>query len=224
MTDPVKEQLSACLDGELPESELDLLLKQLARDPQLRQAMGSYASIGEVMRAERAVTASAGFAAKVSAAIAAEPEAESRSVVAKPRKVAAALQWLRPAVGSAIAAGVAAVAVFWVQPDAPQPAQVAQSAEQGAIALPASTLDPSSYTVPTNTGSIAFIPATRLTNYVVAHSEYSSPLGRRTVLSGVLSDEDGQEELPAQSDGATTGDGSINVTVESSTDPRLPRR
>ena len=29
MTDPVKEQLSACLDGELPEGELDLLLKQV---------------------------------------------------------------------------------------------------------------------------------------------------------------------------------------------------
>lgn len=35
MTDPVKEQLSACLDGELPEAELDLLLKQVSRDPQL---------------------------------------------------------------------------------------------------------------------------------------------------------------------------------------------
>jgi hypothetical protein len=27
-----------------------------------------------------------------------------------------------------------------------------------------------------------------LTNYVVAHSEYSSPLGRRSVLSGVLAE------------------------------------
>lgn len=224
MTDPVKEQLSACLDGELPEGELDLLLKQLARDPQLRQAMGSYARIGEVMRTERAVTASAGFAAKVSAAIAAESQSESRDVVAKPRRVStAALQWLRPALGVAIAAGVAAVAVFSVQPDAPPAAQVAQAVEQGAAALPASTLDQSSYTVPTNTASTAFIPATRLTNYVVAHSEYSSPLGRRTVLSGVLSDENGQEELPVQDGAAVTGpdDASIDVTVEP-TDPLSP--
>jgi sigma-E factor negative regulatory protein RseA len=227
MTDPVKEQLSACLDGELPEGELDLLLKQLARDPQLRQTMGSYARIGEVMRAERAVTASAGFAAKVCAAIAAEPQSESQSVVARPPKVAAAaVQWLRPVVGLAIAAGVAAVAVFAVQPDATQPAQVARTVEQGTVALPTSTLSQSSYTVPTNTASTAFIPATRLTNYVVAHSEYSSPLGRRTVLSGVLSDENGQEELPAQGDVAVGGpnDGPIDVTVESSTDPVSPRR
>lgn len=221
MTDPVKEQLSACLDGELPEGELDLLLKQLGRDPQLRHAMGSYARIGEVMRAERAVTASTGFAAKVSAAIAAETQSEVQTAVARPLK-AAALQWLRPAVGVAIAAGVAAVAVFSLQPDAPQPAQVAQTAEQGAAALPASTLDQSSYTVPTNTASMAFIPATRLTNYVVAHSEYSSPLGRRTVLSGVLSDEDGQEEMPVQSDLPVDGanDAPIDVTVEPSIDPR----
>lgn len=221
MTDPVKEQLSACLDGELPEGELDLLLKQLARDPQLRQTMGAYARIGEVMRAERAVTASAGFAAKVSAAIAAEPQSESQSVVARPRKVAAAaVQWLRPVAGLAIAAGVAAVAVFAVQPDATQPAQVAQTAEQSAGVLPASALDQSSYTVPTNTASTAFIPApaARLTNYVVAHSEYSSPLGRRTVLSGVLSDENGQEELPD-----AAGDGLIDVTVESAPDPLSPR-
>jgi sigma-E factor negative regulatory protein RseA len=217
MTDPVKEQLSACLDGELPEGELDLLLKQLARDPQLRQTMGSYARIGEVMRAERAVTASVGFAAKVSAAIAAEPQSEVQTAVARPLKVAA-LQWLRPAAGVAIAAGVAAVAVFSMQPDASQPAQVAQTAEQGAVALPASTLGQSSYTVPTNSASTAFIPATRLTNYVVAHSEYSSPLGRPPVLSGVLSDEDGQEQLPLQSDIAN--DEPIDVTVEPSASPR----
>lgn len=228
MTDPVKEQLSACLDGELPEGELDLLLKQLARDPQLRQAMGSYARIGEVMRAERAVTASAGFAAKVSAAIAAEPQSESQSVIARPPKVAAvALQWLRPAVGIAIAAGVAAVAVFSIQPNATSSSpQVAQTAEPGATALPTSTLDNPSYIVPTNTASTAFIPATRLTNYVVAHSEYSSPLGRRTVLSGVLSDENGQEESPAEGDVAINGvnDGAIDVSVETSTDPLSPRR
>ncbi|HEY5807463.1 MAG TPA: hypothetical protein VIT67_05820, partial [Povalibacter sp.] len=54
--------------------------------------------------------------------------------------------------------------------------------------------------VPTNVDSTpgaAFVPAARLTNYVVAHSEYSSPLGRRTVLSGVLSDDESQPEAEA---------------------------
>jgi len=37
MTDALNEQLSACLDGELPPAELDLLLKRLERDPELRK-------------------------------------------------------------------------------------------------------------------------------------------------------------------------------------------
>src|SRR5437868_1670120 len=108
MTDPVKEQLSACLDGELPEGELDLLLKRLQRDPHLRQPLGNYALVGEALRGQRPVIASAGFAVRVSAAIAAEPDSKRRAVS---RISPATLTWLRPAVGMAIAAGVAAVAV-----------------------------------------------------------------------------------------------------------------
>ena len=58
MTDPVKEQLSACLDGELPEGELDLLLKRLERDPGLRRSIGDYALVGEALRSQRPVGAS----------------------------------------------------------------------------------------------------------------------------------------------------------------------
>lgn len=189
MTDPVKEQLSACLDGELPEGELGLLLRQLQRDPQLRQSMGNYSLIGEAMRGPGAVRASSGFADRIASAIAEEPVAKA------PSKVRAAPRWMRPAAGFAVAAGVAAVAVVSLQPATIETQQVAQSMATSSTAT-ASTEGADSYTVPTNvegTGS-AFIPAARLTNYVVAHSEYSSPLGRRTVLSGVLSEDDDQEE------------------------------
>jgi sigma-E factor negative regulatory protein RseA len=72
MTDPVKEQLSACLDGELPEAELDLLLKQLHHDPRLQQSAGRYALVGEVLRSGGGtVIPSAGFASRISQAIAA---------------------------------------------------------------------------------------------------------------------------------------------------------
>jgi sigma-E factor negative regulatory protein RseA len=205
MTDSVKEQLSACLDGELPEGELDLLLKRLARDPQLRQAMGSYALVGEVLRAERPVTASAGFAARISAALAAEPQTATPVATpidrdrSTPRFSPAVMQWLKPAAGLAIAAGVAAIAVFSVQPDAPQPEQVAANPSSVVTSSGLTTqADQSSYTVPTNTTSTAFIPATRLTNYVVAHSEYSSPLGLRAVVSGVLSDDEEQASVETE--------------------------
>ncbi len=37
------------------------------------------------------------------------------------------------------------------------------------------------------------MPAARLTNYVFAHSRYSSVLGQSNMLSGLLSDADDQE-------------------------------
>lgn len=191
MTDPVKEQLSACLDGELPEGELDLLLKRLERDPHLRRSIGNYALVGEALRSQRPVAASAGFAARVSAAIAAEPASKREPA---PRISPAAIRWLRPAAGVAIAAGVAAVAVVSLRPTAMQPELVAINESAPAVANEPAQAP--SYTVPTNPGTTAFVPAARLTNYVVAHSEYSSPLGRRTVLSGVLSDDEpGQGDI-----------------------------
>lgn len=209
MTDPVKEQLSACLDGELPEGELDLLLKQLGRDPQLRQALGDYARVGEVLRGERPVTASSGFAARVSAAIAAETQSTPTEPVRAPRAAPAQLRWLRPAIGMAIAAGVASVAVFTLQPSVAPEQQVAQAVAPEAESMQVD--EQSSYTVPTNTASGAFVPAARLTNYVVAHSEYSSPLGRRTVLTGVLSE--GEQAQAEAQDGSAAAEGETQTFV-----------
>jgi sigma-E factor negative regulatory protein RseA len=196
MTDPVKEQLSACLDGELSEGELDLLLKQVSRDPQLRTSLGRYALIGETLRAKGPIAAPADFSKRIAAAIAAEPAAaiEQPAIASPARKVnPAAVRWLRPAAGVAVAAGVAALAIFTLQE--PQPAQpTTYVADAASTASPSST-DAASYIVPASTDSSAFVPAARLTNYVVAHSEYSSPLGRRSVLSGVLAEEETSDSM-----------------------------
>lgn len=196
--DPIQEQLSACLDGELPEAEVDMLLKQVGRDPQRAAALGRYALIGEVLRGQQdSIVAPAGFSSRVSAALAAEP----------PLAAAAAAQdgripsWLRPAAGVAIAASAAAAAILVLRP-APQAiegAQIAQSDASPAVSLTMDVEseaadDAASYIVPSGaTGSGAYVPAARLTNYVVAHSEYTMPLGRRSVLSGMLAEEEEEE-------------------------------
>ena len=72
MTDALKEQLSACLDGQLSEGELDLMLKRFERDADLRRTMDGYSLIGEALRDARPIRASSGFADRVAAAIAAE--------------------------------------------------------------------------------------------------------------------------------------------------------
>ena len=53
MSEQIREQVSAFLDGELPNSETDLLLKRLMRDAELRERFGSYALIGEACRSEK---------------------------------------------------------------------------------------------------------------------------------------------------------------------------
>lgn len=187
MTDPVKEQLSACLDGELPEAELDLLLKQLHHDPGLQQSVGRYALVGEVLRSGGTVIPSTGFAWRISQAIAAEEAVPVAPVAAVPARTAP--RWLRPVGGAAIAAGVAALAVMVLQPQLPDSSQVAQTQEPAAVQQPGSDR----YIVPTTTSTAQLVPPTSLAKYVMAHAEFAgSPFGRPATLSSVLSD-DGSE-------------------------------
>jgi sigma-E factor negative regulatory protein RseA len=69
MTDQIREQMSALLDGELPPGEVSLLVRRMARDAELKRAFGSYVLAGETLRAPGGHVASRGFAARVAAAI-----------------------------------------------------------------------------------------------------------------------------------------------------------
>jgi sigma-E factor negative regulatory protein RseA len=193
MTEPVNEQLSACLDGELPAAELDLLLKRLERTPELREALGRYTVIGEALRHSKPVVASRSFADKVMAAVDQEPAAARRA----PRVSPVLLRRLTPIAGFGVAATVAAIAILSVQRNDVTSGQLAAN-DRAATPVEAVALndDKPSNIVPTSTSQqSAFVPATRLTNYVVAHSEYSSPLARRSVLTGVLAEDDGDADV-----------------------------
>ena len=190
MVESVKEQLSACLDGELPERELPLLTKRLAHDAEMKAAMSRYALIGETLRTGEAAHPVNGFADAVMAKLAQEAPLKTSSGISP-----VVLRRLRPVAGLAVAASVAALAVISVQQAGLMPTQTGagqiladggQTSEPSSVAAPDL---PDRYVVPAQSSNTsAFIPATRLTNYVVAHSEYSSPLGRRSVLSGVLAE------------------------------------
>jgi sigma-E factor negative regulatory protein RseA len=200
MTDAVNEQLSTCLDGELPAAELDLLLKRLERNPELREALGRYTVIGEALRHAKPVVASRSFADKVMGAVDQEPAVARRRVRIPP----AVLRSLRPIAGIGVAATVAAVAIFSVQQAgvAPGPIAANQPTTATTAVVAQSDDDAASYIVPTNTSQSAFVPATRLTNYVVAHSEYSSPLARRSVLTGVLAEDDSDPDVATKDEEA----------------------
>ena len=233
MKDALNEQLSACLDGELPAAELDLLLKRVGKEAELRAAIARYSLIGEAMRAERPAIASRDFASKVMAAVAQEAPMQAPAAMPIPQRgteqlpaVAAAhkvspayarpalVRYGRPAMGMAIAAGVAAVAVLSFQPTGQPDLASGEgqfvAANEPTVMPPAAEAD-TSYVVPTSTSNSVFVPpAARLTNYVVAHSEYSSPLGRRSLMSGVLADDEEIEGV----DGATEDpDAPVQVTT-----------
>jgi sigma-E factor negative regulatory protein RseA len=185
-------QLSAFLDGELPRTEADLFIRRLERDAGLKRALSRYALIGEVMRTPASgsgAIVSGGFVSRVSAALATEaPHGATSAVPADRNAPAATSRWLKPLAGLSIAAGVAALTIGLLTktPEAVQ--SVATVADQSEAATDPAVLE-ASYIVPEITVTGPLLPAARLTNYVMAHSEYSSPLGRRNVLSSMLADE-----------------------------------
>jgi sigma-E factor negative regulatory protein RseA len=189
MSEQIREQVSAFLDGELHDSETELLLKRLTRDAELRESFGRYVVIGESLRGGSDARLSQGFHARVNCAIDGEPMVANTAVVA-----ARTAHWWRPFAGAAVAAGVAAVAVLALQQRAVAPtmrAALPMTAQNANNGKPAEAL---SYTVPaTVPDAPAALPAARLTNYVFAHSKYSSVLGQSNVLSGLLAGGDEQE-------------------------------
>ena len=210
-------QLSAMFDDELPVGECELLARRLSRDEALRAQWSGYSLIGAALRAERGVALHDKVARRVQSVIAQEATyGESTSVDgAEPAfgrsEGQANRRWSRfvyPLAGASIAAGVAAVSIFWLQgvqaPDANSlQANVAPTivltpeAESSTVALnsavaPAAADSFPSTPAPSSATSIA--PPARLANYVVAHSEYSGPLQRRMALLGVVSAEMGEGE------------------------------
>src|SRR5271154_1336472 len=116
MSEQIREQVSAFLDGELPDSEPELLLKRLTRDGELRESFGRYALIGEALRGSGTQILSRGFASRVNLAIDGEPvTAHVAASTVRERR------WWRPLAGVSVAAGVAAVAIVALQQRAISP-------------------------------------------------------------------------------------------------------
>lgn len=193
MSDQIREQVSAFLDGELPSSETELLLKRLTRDVELRQCFGRYALIGETLRGGSSAALSLSFGVRVNRAIDGEPPAPGLEI---PRL--RPLRWWKPIAGTAVAAGVAAVAVVALQQRAIAPGVQSASPAVAQTARLVQSREAISYTVPVAAQPLAVVPAARLTSYVFAHSKYSVGLGQGNLLSALLS----EDQVPTYGPGA----------------------
>jgi sigma-E factor negative regulatory protein RseA len=198
MSEQIREQVSAFLDGELPSAEAELLLKRLTRDAELRESFGRYALIGESLRGGSLGSITQGFTSRVNRAIDGEP-----ATLTVPAAKSRVSRGWRSLAGVAVAAGVAAIAIVSYQQRVIAPVSLADSKGAaaamaqnvpGSPAVSAKTGEALSYTVPQSAAaSPMLMPAARLTNYVFAHSKYSAVMGQNDVLNDLLSDADAEQ-------------------------------
>jgi len=226
MNEELDSQLSAMFDNELPAAECELLARRLSRDEQLKARWGRYAVIGATIRAEGGVRLNAPLASRVSAAIASEPALAAEPAPQPKKRVEN--RWWQPVASAAAVAGVAAGAILWMRAQSPDlTAEVARTTPvvpavaTMAAAVPASatsqinTGEPETYVVPRMPlRRRLVVPSTELANYVVAHSEFSSPVARRNLLSSFMANEPGT---------AAASGGSEELTEDVQDDAKTPQ-
>lgn len=168
-----QEQLSALLDGELPEAEMPLALRRLARDAALRDATLRYSLIGDALRGELPAGRPAGLVERVRA------EIDSGVVATAPARRSGRAG--RLAAGFAVAASVALVALVALpggQETLPPPSFSATE-----VASPAPEQRTSIQPVYTRAAGGG---PDRLTRYYVNHSEYAPAMSGRGTLTRII--------------------------------------
>jgi len=217
MKDEVESQLSAMFDGELPAAECELLSRRIDRDERLRGRWARYVLIGASMRYEPVATASSGFAARVGAAVAAL-DGEGAGQTSPRRFRLGPPNWVwQSALAAALVVAVAGLSIEMLRSAALNNAALNLTATSSVppahptlsppsnlpVALTATAV-PWSYITPAgNERPGAPMPLrSQLTDYIVAHSEYSTPLMRPDMLSALVGGEQGMDAPPGSPSGA----------------------
>jgi len=176
MSEHIKEQISAFLDGELPAAERQLLLERLRRDPALRAQWGRYRLIGDGLRQGLPPYVDLGLADRVMVELESVPAYRGSG---GPGRLG------RSFAGLAVAASVAVVAVLAVQQlDAPDGGAGADRTRIAAV--PQALPPPQAYVRVQQGESWDGTPSPRTVNrlneYVVNHNEYAASAGMPGVL------------------------------------------
>lgn len=187
VTRTIEEQLSAFLDGELPNEELQLLVRRLERDEDYRATLARYSMIGSILRDDPVDVSSMKFRSKVMAQI--EGVNDSGSKLA--RETASGRQWLKPfASVAAIAVAVTALVNSGVFDSGPgvasnrqavQPAQVTRAKPAASSSVLASGGNGAAQRLRS-----AELERERLRSYMVSHGEYArsfqGPIGNSRIF------------------------------------------
>jgi sigma-E factor negative regulatory protein RseA len=173
MTVNAHEQLSALLDGELPEAEAALVLRRIARDEAMRSAALRYSLIGDALRGDLPPGRPADLVARVRASLEDAPPLQ-----AAPSE--RARRFTRYGAGLAVAASVAIVALVAL-PGRQQEAPPMLSANE--VASPVA--EQRARIQPVYTRAAGGGPD-RLTRYYVNHIEYAPPMSGRGALTRII--------------------------------------
>ena len=114
MNDAIRTQLSAFVDGELPENEAELLLRRVCQDTELRREAAEYFALSRMIRGEMGLAGADRLHERVAAEIEDRPFEEAAE---GERRTAA--RAVRPLAGFAIAATVAVLAIVGLQQSTP---------------------------------------------------------------------------------------------------------
>ena len=107
MTDAIREQISALLDSELSRREMNTTVDHLRKQEEHRDTWDRYNLIGDVIRGEAGSRAHLSVAERVRRQLESEP-----AILVAPKPNKAPIDWMRPIAGTALAASVAALAIF----------------------------------------------------------------------------------------------------------------
>lgn len=210
MNDALRMQVSAFVDGELPENETELLLRRLSQDAALRQLVSQYFAIGRAIRREREVPGMVELRGRIASALGEEQPIESVPA-SGPRRA----RWLKPVGGLAIAASVAAMAVVGLRSLEEQPGA-------GRDTLQASVPETVPYTQPTPAEVTPAAPSETLMQYYLRHGETSADLGPNGILTRLVTLELRHGELeevePSRSTISVDGNGRGNESDDDDND------
>ena len=173
MSDTINEQVSAFVDGELPDAERELLQRRLASDDELQGTWQRYHLIRDAMREDlpEFITRTADTA---------YIQDDELLSVSKPAPVSTLQRFAKPAAGFAIAASVAMLAVVGVlyNNDSLSPPSTAQIADTQPSKLP------DNFVIVPRSGWQSAKPAvvSHLNGYLVDHSSYAGFGTSRSII------------------------------------------
>ncbi|MBT8091539.1 MAG: sigma-E factor negative regulatory protein [Gammaproteobacteria bacterium] len=201
MNDAIRMQISAFVDGELPDNEADLLLRRMGQDRELRQRVAEYLAIGRIMRDEASWAGVDRIHERVSAALEDRPvDVQPDNIVASPDRK------LRPLATVAAAAAVAVIALFALQQTTGVDGVPVAS---GPSTTGAATTADAAYTVPQALDE-------QILQYYRIHGATASDAGANGMITRFVSLRLDEEALPDVTDRVE------DEASESSTEPARP--